>query len=75
MGSGDDGNTLADRIKTLPNVGREGHSYLWHVVNNYDNLADWTVFSQAQRPSVGYQSNDDGNGHLLTGVSFHVRVG
>lgn len=30
----------------LPNVGRESHTYLWHVVNNYDKLADVTVFFQ-----------------------------
>ena len=30
----------------LPNVGREGHTYLHHIVNNYDYLADITVFLQ-----------------------------
>jgi len=58
------------RIKSLPNVGREGHTYLWHVVNNYNNLADWTVFSQAERPSTGYGITNDDMGHLLSGVSF-----
>jgi hypothetical protein len=31
----------------LPNIGRESHTYLYHIVENYDNLADYTVFSQA----------------------------
>jgi hypothetical protein len=31
----------------LPNIGREAHSYLYHIVANYDRLADWTIFSQA----------------------------
>lgn len=31
----------------LSNVGREAHTYLYHIVNNYDKLADITVFSQA----------------------------
>ena len=30
----------------LPNVGREGHTYLHHIINNYDYLADITVFLQ-----------------------------
>lgn len=30
----------------LPNVGREAHTYLTHIVENYDNLADYTVFLQ-----------------------------
>lgn len=27
-------------IINLPNVGRESHTYLYHIVNNYDNLSD-----------------------------------
>ena len=32
----------------LPNIGREAHSYLHHIVNNYDDLADLTVFAQGK---------------------------
>ena len=28
----------------LPNVGRESHTYLHHIITNYDQLADVTVF-------------------------------
>ena len=28
----------------LPNVGRCDHTYLYHIVTNYNNLADNTVF-------------------------------
>ena len=34
------------RFVSLPNVGREGHTYLHHIVENYDRLADLTVFLQ-----------------------------
>lgn len=30
----------------LPNVGREAHTYLYHIVKNYDKLNDVTVFLQ-----------------------------
>lgn len=30
----------------LPNVGREGHSYLYHIYYNYENLSDINLFSQ-----------------------------
>ena len=30
----------------LPNVGRESHTYLYHIINNYDNLANKTLFIQ-----------------------------
>jgi hypothetical protein len=30
----------------LPNKGRESHTYLYHIVNNYNNLAEMTIFCQ-----------------------------
>jgi len=33
-------------VITLPNVGREGHTYLHHILQHYDCLADYTVFLQ-----------------------------
>ena len=32
------------QVIKLPNVGRESHTYLYHIVNNYDNLANVTIF-------------------------------
>ena len=32
------------QIVELPNIGREAHTILHHIVNNYENLADITVF-------------------------------
>jgi hypothetical protein len=31
---------------SLPNVGREAHSYLYHIVQRWEDLADWTFFGQ-----------------------------
>lgn len=31
----------------LPNIGREGHTHLYHIVNNWDTLEDYMIFSQA----------------------------
>lgn len=33
-------------VIVLPNVGREAHTYLTHMIRRYDSLADQTVFSQ-----------------------------
>ena len=30
----------------LPNVGREAHTYLYHIIHNWDNLAEQTIFCQ-----------------------------
>jgi hypothetical protein len=35
-----------DQDNYLINVGREGHTYLNHIINNYNRLNDYTIFSQ-----------------------------
>lgn len=30
----------------LDNVGRESHTYIYHIIKNYDKLDDWTCFLQ-----------------------------
>jgi len=42
---GPDVETQQPMIK-LPNVGREGHTYLHHIIENYDTLDDYTMFLQ-----------------------------
>ena len=32
------------KVVKLSNVGRESHTYLYHIIHNYDHLADITVF-------------------------------
>ncbi|KAL3419573.1 hypothetical protein PVAG01_08071 [Phlyctema vagabunda] len=39
--------TGADQALKLPNLGREGGTYLHHIVNNWDRLAEQTMFIQA----------------------------
>jgi len=34
----------AKKIINLDNIGREGHTYLYHIINNYNELADINVF-------------------------------
>lgn len=36
---------IKNEIK-LPNIGREAHTYLTYIINNYDNLPDYTIFVQ-----------------------------
>ena len=36
--------TNVKNIITLPNVGKCDHTYLYHIINNYNNLADIIVF-------------------------------
>lgn len=39
--------TGADRVAALPNIGREGETYLNHILNEWSNLARQTFFLQA----------------------------
>jgi hypothetical protein len=40
--------TVYHKPGDLPNVGREAHTYLHHLVERYDTLADVTVFCQGK---------------------------
>ena len=66
--------SIYNKYITLNNIGREAHSYLYHIVNNYDKLADVTVFSQGSEPTKGYRGHRLGGGHLLQNISFHDYV-
>ncbi|KAH7138324.1 hypothetical protein B0J11DRAFT_12740 [Dendryphion nanum] len=39
--------TGAHNVTLLPNIGREGETYLYHIIDNWDNLAKQTFFLQA----------------------------
>jgi len=41
-------------IVKLPNVGREGHTYLYHIIENYDRLADFTIFLPGSALNVAH---------------------
>lgn len=45
-------------IITLPNVGRCDHTYLYHIVNNYNNLAPITVFLPGSIDSMDHKKNN-----------------
>lgn len=40
----------------LPNIGRESHTYLTYIVQNYENLPDVVIFTQGSMYDHGYKS-------------------
>jgi len=40
-------NNINCKIIKLDNIGRESHTYLYHIINNYDNLPEKIIFTQA----------------------------
>jgi hypothetical protein len=53
------------KIVNLPNVGRETHSYLYHIIENYDNLSDITIFLPG---SADFHNKFDRSKNLVTTV-------
>ena len=43
------------KIIKLDNVGCESHTYLYHIINNYDNIAPITVFIPGSTVGVSYK--------------------
>lgn len=41
-------NELDIQHMSLPNIGREAHTYLHHLVSRYDSLTDYTIFCQGK---------------------------
>ena len=39
-------NLKENEIPISPNIGRDVHTFFYHIVKNYDNLSDYTFFSQ-----------------------------
>jgi hypothetical protein len=54
----------------LPNIGRESHTYLYHIIQNYDNLANKTLFIQGfindhkVFPIIDYFKDSDFTGNI-----------
>tara|TARA_B100000212_G_scaffold317287_1_gene272840 strand:- start:41279 stop:41986 length:708 start_codon:yes stop_codon:yes gene_type:complete len=42
-----------DKIININNVGRESHTWLYHIVKNYDNLDDINIFLQGRIDDLG----------------------
>ncbi len=64
------------RYTILPNVGRETHTYLTHIISNWEHLADVTIFNQGRIDDhlyYTYANPFDHLQHLQNGASFKVR--
>eukprot|EP00927_Polykrikos_kofoidii_P019775 TRINITY_DN1926_c0_g2_i1.p1 TRINITY_DN1926_c0_g2~~TRINITY_DN1926_c0_g2_i1.p1 ORF type:complete len:350 (+),score=31.73 TRINITY_DN1926_c0_g2_i1:66-1052(+) len=49
------------------NVGREGHTYMRHIIDNYDSLAAWTAFTQGAGSHSAIQSVEKLSEFLASG--------
>lgn len=52
--SGGGGGNGHANVIPLPNYGRESHTYLYHIIQNYDNLANLTIFLPGSSKTNAY---------------------
>jgi hypothetical protein len=64
----------ADIVQPLPNLGREGATYLYHIIENYDILANHILFSQAGVEGITNTGLTDWFSHRLE-KQFNSTVG
>jgi hypothetical protein len=64
----------ADIVQPLPNLGREGGTYLYHIIDNYDILANHILFSQAGVEGITNTGLTDWFSHRLE-KQFNSTVG
>jgi hypothetical protein len=57
-------NNFGLKIRQLTNVGRESHTYLSHIIYNWDTLNDYTVFLQGG--DIGHGQEQP---HMFQGIS------
>ena len=62
-------NVTSATCTRLPNVGREAHTYLYHITSRYGQLSEKVVFAQAAAPGIGWE-NQLGGGHVVGGTDF-----
>jgi UDP-galactopyranose mutase len=55
------------KSKQLPNIGRESHTYLTHIIENYSQLTDYVIFSQGSH----YRHVPDFNFLFSSGAGFY----
>ena len=53
-----------NKIINLSNVGRESHTWLYHIVENYKNLDDVNIFLQGRIDDLGCMAYKDPNDYL-----------
>ena len=60
------GEKLTDNVNiiNLKNVGRESHTWLYHIVENYDNLDDINIFLQGRIDDLGCKVFQDLNKYI-----------
>ena len=52
---------LTNKVLSLPNVGRESHTWIYHIVENYNDLDAVNIFLQGRVDDLGIMAFSNPN--------------
>tara|TARA_B100000989_G_C19527348_1_gene467661 strand:+ start:2944 stop:3651 length:708 start_codon:yes stop_codon:yes gene_type:complete len=61
---------LSEKVVNLPNVGRESHTWIYHIVKNYNNLDSVNIFLQGRVDDLGVMAFSNPKDYLLKTKHF-----
>jgi len=62
-----------DFVEKLPNIGRESHTYIWHILKNYEKIeSDYTLFLQGD-PFVHISSKMDSVSNCIFNNNYDLK--
>jgi len=59
-------------IESLPNVGRESHTFIWHILKNYDKInSDYLMFLQGC-PFIHFSGKRDNMSYVIFNHNYNL---
>ncbi len=64
----------SNKVLSLPNVGRESHTWIYHIVENYNNLDAVNIFLQGRVDDLGIMAFTDPKDYLVKTIKYGFSV-
>ena len=61
---------ISEKVYKLPNVGRESHTWLYHIIKNYNNLDSVNIFLQGRVDDLGKMAYTNPRDYLEKTIKF-----
>lgn len=66
-------NDIIEETILLPNIGREAQTWIFHILSNYDNLAEYTIFLQGN-PFEHYKNTTEVLLDIPNSLNYLVKI-
>ena len=61
---------LSEKVENLPNVGRESHTWIYHIIKNYNNLDSVNIFLQGRIDDLGIMAFTNPKDYLGKNIKY-----